>query len=162
VAKKSSPVHLIYENGSAECREWKRSQFRISMLGLSFSLILTGFGSLALFLAALGTYGVLAYSVVQRTHEIGVRMAIGAERRTVVGMITRQGLILAVFGTMIGIPFVALVNRGIASIFEGFVPVETGSVLVVALILALVTVVASLFPALRAASVDPIEALRCE
>lgn len=127
-----------------------------------FSLILTGFGALALFLAAIGTYGVLAYSVVQRTHEIGVRMAIGADRGKVVRMITGQGLALAALGMLIGIPLILWVNKAIASIFENFVPVETGSIALVALVLALVTGVASLLPALRAASVDPIEALRTE
>ena len=127
-----------------------------------FTAILGGFGALALVLAALGTYGVLAYSVAQRTHEIGVRMAIGAGRGAVMKMIVRQGLILGVVGIVLGIPLVLLQIKVIQAIFAGLVPVEPASVLGAGLVLALVTLVASALPARRAASVDPIRALRWE
>ncbi len=127
-----------------------------------FTVILGGFGALALVLAALGTYGVLAYSVAQRTHEIGIRMAIGAGRGTVMKMIVRQGLILAVIGILLGIPLVLLQIKAIQAIFAGLVPVEPASVLGAGLVLGLVTLIASALPARRAASVDPIRALRWE
>ncbi len=127
-----------------------------------FTVILGGFGALALILAALGTYGVLAYSVAQRTHEIGIRMAIGAGRGEVVKMIVRQGLMLGVIGIVLGIPLVLVQIKAISAIFAGLVPVEPASVLGAGAVLAVVTLVASALPARRAASVDPIQALRWE
>ncbi|RMH18092.1 MAG: ABC transporter permease [Acidobacteria bacterium] len=127
-----------------------------------FTAILGGFGLLALVLAALGTYGVLAYSVARRTQEIGIRMAIGAGRREVMRMILRQGFWLGLIGVALGIPLVLVQIRVISAIFAGFVPVEPSSVVGVALLLTAVTLVASALPAHRAASVDPIRALRWE
>ena len=127
-----------------------------------FTAILGGFGTLALVLAALGTYGVLAYSVAQRTHEIGIRMAIGASRRKVLGMIVRQGLTLGAIGIALGMLLVPVQVKVISAIFQGVVPVEPTSMIGAALILAFVTLVASFLPARRAASVDPIRALRAE
>jgi len=124
--------------------------------------ILGGFGTLALLLAALGTYGVLAYSVAQRTHEIGVRMALGAESGKLRRMVTRQGLILAGLGILIGVPGVVLVTRAIGSTMANMAKVEPLTVLAVASVLAVVTVLASWIPARRAASVDPLVALRGE
>jgi putative ABC transport system permease protein len=127
-----------------------------------FTALLGGFGVLALFLAALGTYGVLAYSVAQRRHELGVRMAIGARRGQVVGLVTRQGLKLAALGLVLGVPGVIGVTRIIGSTMAGFVGIRPMTVVAVALVLLVVTVLASLLPARRAASVDPLEALRAE
>jgi len=122
--------------------------------------ILGGFGALALLLAALGTYGVLAYSVAQRTHEIGVRMALGAEGGKLRRMVTRQGMALAGIGIALGVPGVLLVTRVIGSAMADMAKVEPLTVLAVAVVLALVTVVASWMPARRAAGVDPLVALR--
>ena len=127
-----------------------------------FTAILGGFGFQALFLAALGTYGILAYSVMQRTHEIGVRMAIGAQRGRVIAMVTRQGLVLFGFGLLFGLPLVALVTRGITAQMSIFAPVQPTSIAFVVVVLFVVTLGASLLPARRAASVDPIEALRAD
>ena len=124
--------------------------------------ILAAFGTLALLLAALGTYGVLAYSVAQRTHEIGVRMALGAKAGQVRGMVTRQGLILAGLGIGVGVPGVIAVTRLVGSTVEGLASVEPLTVVAVAGVLAVVTVLASWMPARRAAAVDPIVALRGE
>ncbi|MEM1181857.1 MAG: ABC transporter permease [Acidobacteriota bacterium] len=125
-----------------------------------FTVILQAFGALALLLAALGTYGVLAYAVTQRRQEIGIRMAIGASRASVVGMILRQGLTLAVLGFALGIPGIWMVNRAIQSILQSFAPVEIGPVLGGGTVLFVVTLVASLLPALRASGIDPSTALR--
>ena len=128
----------------------------------AFSLILVSFGILALFLAAIGTYGVQAYSVVQRTHEIGIRVAVGAQRSQVVGLITRQGIFLGLLGLALGVPGIFFTSQAITAIYAGFVTVETGSVLGVAVLLLVVVVLASFLPARRAASVDPMDALRAE
>jgi putative ABC transport system permease protein len=124
--------------------------------------ILSGFGMLGLLLAALGTYGVLAYSVAQRTHEIGVRMALGAESGKLRRMITRQGLVLAGIGIAIGVPGVILVTRTIGSAVADLAGVEPMTVLAVVVVLAVVTLLASWIPARRAAKVDPLVALRDE
>jgi predicted permease len=124
--------------------------------------ILGAFGFLALLLAALGTYGVLAFSVAQRTHEIGVRMALGARSSSVRGMVTRQGLILAGLGLAIGIPGVIGVAKMVGSVMSGLGTVEPMAVVVMASVLAVVTLLASWMPARRAAAIDPIVALRGE
>ena len=136
------------------------SQFFVGMRVIS--TILGVFGFLALLLAALGTYGVLAYSVAQRTHEIGVRMALGARGGEVRSMVTKQGLLLAGLGLGIGIPGVIGVTRLIGSVMNGLGTVEPMAVVTVALVLAAVTLLASWMPARRAAAIDPIVALRGE
>jgi putative ABC transport system permease protein len=124
--------------------------------------ILGAFGFLALLLAALGTYGVLAYSVAQRTHEIGVRMALGARGSEVRGMVTKQGLILAGLGMAIGIPGVIGVAKLVGGVMAGLGTVEPMAIVVVAAVLGAVTLLASWMPARRAAAVDPVVALRGE
>lgn len=124
-----------------------------------FTSILGGFGLLALLLAVFGTYGVLAYTVSLRTHEIGVRMAMGARRSQIVGMITRHGLLLAGLGILLGLPGVVLVTRAVGSAVSTFVGIDPRVVVAVGGVLALVTVAASLLPARRAATVSPVRAL---
>lgn len=126
-----------------------------------FTALLGGFGLLALVLATIGTYGVLAYSVAQRTHEIGIRMAIGADRAQVMRLIVQRGLLLAGLGIALGIPLVVIQIRLISAVFAGLVPVEPISVFGVGILLAAVTTAASAIPAHRAASIDPMRALRC-
>ncbi|MCB1056897.1 MAG: ABC transporter permease [Acidobacteria bacterium] len=127
-----------------------------------FSVLLGGFGILALFLAAMGTYGVLAYSVAQRSHELGVRMAIGAQRGDIIRLVTRQGLQLAAVGLLLGIPGVLAVTRLISATMSTFVGIRPVTVVAVAGVLVVSTILASVLPARRAASVDPLEALRFE
>ncbi len=127
-----------------------------------FNAVLAGFGVLALLLAALGTYGVLAYSVTQRTHEIGVRMAVGARSGQVVRMVARQGIIMAIIGLAVGglltVPLVSLIQ----SVLQGLGSVQPATVVLVAAVLFGVTVLASVLPARKAAGVDPVLALREE
>lgn len=124
------------------------------------NVVLRGFGYLALLLAALGTYGVLAYNVAQRGHEIGIRMAVGARASQVVRLIVRQGVWLGVLGVAAGAPVVFAVVRVLRYALQGLGTVETGGVFVVAGTLMVATVLASLLPALRAARMHPVEALR--
>ena len=126
------------------------------------SAILQGFGGLALLLAAVGTYGVLAYSVALRRQEIGVRMALGASRREVVFMVMRQGLLLGAIGLLLGAPCIYLVRMLLDQVMAGFVQVEMVGVGVAFAIMVGVVLLASFLPAQRAASVDPIKALRWE
>jgi putative ABC transport system permease protein len=118
-------------------------------------------GAIALALAAMGIYGVMAHAVAQQQREIGIRMALGAGRGTVVAMVTRTGLTLAGVGMLLGIPLAYLMYRGVASafnIFEGDVGV--GYAAGVAAALAAVALLATWLPARRASGVQPVAALR--
>ncbi len=127
-----------------------------------FNTILGGFGILAILLAAVGSYGVLAYSVSQRRNEIGIRIALGAEGSRVVWMVARQGVFLAVLGLAIGGVFMFPLLGLIRSLMVGIATVSGEVAAAVAVLLFAVTVVASLVPAVRAANVDPVSALQHE
>ena len=131
-------------------------QFRL--FGFMFGI----FGAAALFLAGVGVYGVLSFSVSQRTQEIGVRMALGASRANVLGLVVRQGVTLAATGVIVGLLGAFGVTRVIGSLLYNVTPTDPISFLSVALFLAAIAVVASYVPARRATRVDPIEALRVD
>ncbi|HTH49028.1 MAG TPA: ABC transporter permease [Candidatus Limnocylindria bacterium] len=118
------------------------------------------FGLLALGLACLGLYGVLSFAVVQRTREIGVRVALGAQRSDVLSLIIGKGLKLALIGAVIGLAAGMGATRFVASLLYGLAPTDPRTFLGVLGLLALVVVLASWLPARRAAKVDPMEALR--
>jgi putative ABC transport system permease protein len=120
------------------------------------------FATLALLLAVVGTYGVMAFSVRQRTREIGIRVAMGAGRRTVLGGVLVRGLRLAAVGTVVGTVGAVLVSRSVSSLFWGVSGTDLVTYVSVALVLILATVGATLVPALRASRVDPMVALRAE
>ena len=125
-------------------------------------LVLSAFGSFALFLAAVGIYGVLAYSVNRRTREIGVRMALGAERRRVLGMILSDGMRAVVPGIVVGVVGALLLSRLMSSLLYGIAPTDPITFSAVVLVLVVVTLVASLVPARRATKVDPMVAIRAQ
>ena len=134
-----------------------------SMARASFTLVMLAIAAaVALLLGTIGIYGVISYSVGQRTRELGLRMAMGAEAGTVVGMVLRQGLALALAGTAIGIAAAAGVTRLMDSILFGVSPVDPPTFAVVSLGLVLVALMASYLPARRASRVDPTVALRAE
>jgi predicted permease len=124
--------------------------------------LLTGLGAIALILAAMGIYGVMAYVVSQRTHEIGIRMALGAQTRDVLRMVVNQGLILGGGGVVLGWVAALGVTRLISSFLFGVSPFDPLTFAGTAAVLAAVTLLASFIPACRAAAVDPQEALRYE
>ena len=126
------------------------------------SMLLLIFGGLALALAAVGIYGVIAFSVSRRTHEIGVRLAMGARRADVLRLVVKEGVLLATIGFVIGMPGVVLVARSIRAIFTGFASVSAENAIAVGLVLFLTALFASYLPARRAASVPPVAALRYE
>ena len=134
--------------------ELARPQFTLWLLG--------GFAAVALILAALGLYGVLAFAVVQRTQEIGVRMALGAERRQVLGLILRRGLLVATAGITIGLVGAFAGARYLQSMLFGVEPRDPATFIIVAVTFALAAMLASYLPARRATKVDPMVALRVD
>lgn len=120
------------------------------------------FGVVALFLAGIGIYGVLSYSVAQRTQEFGVRVALGATRTSVFRLVVGQGARLAVAGIVIGVAGASLVTRGVQSILYNVTPTDPLAFGGTALFLVVVTLLAGCVPAGRATGVDPIVALRAD
>jgi predicted permease len=129
---------------------------------LMFGRLAEFFGLLAIVLVATGLYGTLAYRVNMRTAEIGVRMAVGARRGHVVWMILKDSLLLTVVGVVIGVPLAMMVGRALTSSLYGVKPLDAASYLLAVAGVAIVALAASAVPARRAASVDPLTALRTE
>ena len=125
-------------------------------------VLLTIFGCSALLLAAIGIYGLMAYSVEQRTQEIGIRMALGAESHNVRNMVIVQGMRLALVGVVIGIAASFGLTRLIATFLFGVKSWDPTVFVIVPLVLSAVALLAVWLPARRATLVDPIDALRYE
>jgi putative ABC transport system permease protein len=133
------------------------------LLGLSYvAVMLSALGGIALVLASIGVYGVMSYSVSERTHEIGVRLALGARRRDVMNLVLTRGVILTFIGLLIGLP----ISVGLAQLLAGQIfGVSAGDFTTfvgITLLLCAITMLACYIPARRAMSVDPIVALRYE
>jgi predicted permease len=126
------------------------------------TLLLAVFGVSALLFAAVGVYGVIAYSVTQRSREIGIRMALGAERTTVVRLVVGQGMILTLYGVMAGAGCALMFTRAMAGLLYDIPPTDPVSFAAVTVVLLVAALAACGVPALRAARVDPLVALRCE
>jgi hypothetical protein len=127
-------------------------RFALDMVGL--------FGLTALLLSAIGIYGVIAYMVGERTHEIGIRLALGASRSSIVGSVLRQAVELAAAGLAVGMVGAAIVARLMAGLLYGVAPTDASVYLAVAGVLLAVALLASYLPARRATRVDPIATLR--
>jgi putative ABC transport system permease protein len=128
-----------------------------------FNLVLLSvFAAVGLALAVVGVYGVMSSAVAQETHEIGIRMALGAERWHVLGMVLHQIALLTAGGTLAGLAGAAATTRYLQTLLFGLTPLDATTFVVVALIFGLVATIAALIPARRAAAVDPIIALRVE
>jgi ABC-type antimicrobial peptide transport system permease subunit len=120
------------------------------------------FGLLAMILAAVGIYGVIAYTTRQRTHEIAIRMAMGAQRGDVFRLVLGEGLLLTLAGLTVGIAASLALTRYLKSVLFGVTATDALTYAAVALLLCLVSLVACYIPARRATKVDPMEALRHE
>jgi len=127
-----------------------------------YAVMLTGFAVAAGLLAAIGVYGVLAYAVVERTREIGVRMALGARPGQVLALVLRRGLFYAAIGIALGLAGAAAGTRYVQAILYGITPLDSRTFVLVAVGFAAVAAVASYLPARRATCVDPMEALRVD
>ena len=155
--RSSDPILPVFDvHTMKDLRELGYWEFEL--FGWMFSI----FGMIALALASVGVYGVISYGVSQRTHEIGVRMALGAQGGDVLRLVVRQGVTLALIGVAIGVVGAAGVTQGIKSLLFGVTSVDPVSFIGVALFLTIVAAVASYVPARRAMAVDPVQALRYE
>jgi putative ABC transport system permease protein len=125
-------------------------------------LIFAVFAIVAVALASVGLYGVVAHGVTERTHEIGVRMALGAEARHVLGLVVRQGLSMALIGTAIGVAGAVALSRWIEALLFGVSATDPATFAVVVGTLLAVAAIACYIPAWRATRVDPTTALRAE
>ncbi|HXJ94335.1 MAG TPA: ABC transporter permease [Terriglobia bacterium] len=151
------PAQPIYDVATLE------QTLEDSMAPRRFNMLLLAiFAALALALATVGIYGVMAFSVTQRTHEIGIRMALGAERRDVLRLIVRHGLVLTLVGVVFGVGGAWALTRFLTSFLFGVRPTDPATFIVVSAVLVAVSMLASYIPARRATKVDPMVALRYE
>ncbi|HKN84993.1 MAG TPA: FtsX-like permease family protein, partial [Pyrinomonadaceae bacterium] len=137
--------------------------FSQSVAGQRFNTVLLGiFAAVALLLAMIGVFGVINYSVAQRTHEIGIRIALGAQRRDVFRLVVGQGLMLALVGVGLGAAGALALTRLITGLLYGVSPTDGPTFVLVSLIVTAVALLACYAPARRATKVDPLIALRYE
>ena len=154
IASKGFPVAHVRTMDEVMGRSTARENFNM--------LLLTIFGAVALVLAAIGIYGLMAYSVEQRTQEIGIRMALGADRRAIRRLVVWQGMRLALVGAAVGIAAAFGLTRLISSFLFGVKPWDPVVFIAVPLLLSAVALLAVWLPAARASRVDPIQALHAE
>lgn len=151
---KNQPVYDVKTMDERVATTLETRRFAVVLLGI--------FGGLALLLAAIGLYGVLAFAVSQRTREIGIHMALGAQARDVLGLVIKQGMSLVLSGLVLGIAGAYAATRAMQSLLFGVTTTDPITFIVVPLLLTVVGFVACYLPARRATKVDPLVALRYE
>jgi putative ABC transport system permease protein len=134
----------------------------VSAVSRSLMVLFTAFALLAVLLGAVGIYGIISYSVTQRTHEIGIRMALGARTVNVLSLIMKNGLTLVVTGLAIGVAGAFLLTRFLTTLLFGVTPTDRLTFILVSFVFFVIAIAASLIPAVRATRVDPLVALRYE
>ena len=154
IASDGFPVAHIRTMDEVMGRSTARQSFKM--------LLLTIFGAVALLLAAIGIYGLMAYSVAQRTQEMGIRMALGAERSAIRGLVVWDGMRLALTGVMLGLAASFGLNHFVARFLFGIRPLDPLVFVSVPIVLSAVALVAVWIPATRASSVDPVCVLKSE
>ncbi|HTJ31222.1 MAG TPA: ABC transporter permease, partial [Acidobacteriaceae bacterium] len=148
------PVAHIRSMEESEARNIARQRFNM--------LLLTVFGSSGLLMAAIGIFGVLSYSVEQRTHELGIRMALGAQTTTLRNMILRHAMLLTLIGVILGSAGALWCTRFLASFLFGVKPLDLAAFLATPILLGIIALISAWIPARRATRVDPMTALRTE
>jgi putative ABC transport system permease protein len=149
---KDQPIYNIKTMQGVVSDSVSQRLFNMSLISI--------FSVLALILAAIGIYGVIAYSVAQRTHEIGIRMALGAQRRDVLKLVVSQGMIQAFIGVAIGLGAAFGLTRFMSSLLYEISPLDPATFTSLSILLLLVALLASYFPARRATRINPTGALR--
>jgi ABC-type antimicrobial peptide transport system permease subunit len=140
-----------------------QDRYSESLARTSFTLVMLAIaGAMALSLGVVGIYGVIAYGVSQRTREIGIRSALGAEPRQLAKMFLRHGLALSAVGIAVGLVFAAALGRAMSSLLFGVEPLDPAAYLTAIGVILAAAVLATYLPARRAATIDPIETLRAE
>jgi putative ABC transport system permease protein len=161
IAAVRSAIHTVDRDVPVAGVATMQTNIANSMGQRRFAMLLLGlFAVMAVVLASIGIYGVMSYSVTQRAHEIGIRMALGAARKNVLGMVMGQGLVLVGVGVLIGLAGAFGLTRLIASQLFGVKPSDPATFVLVALTLVGVDALATFIPAMRATRVDPVVALR--
>jgi putative ABC transport system permease protein len=148
------PIVRLREMDAVFAESTRRPRLLAQLLG--------AFGGLALLLAAVGTYGVLAYMVTERRREIGVRMALGASRASVIGLVMTQGLQSVAVGVIAGVAGALALNRLLTSLLFGVQPTDAATMAAVAAVITLVAGIACWLPAWRASRLDPNVVLRAD
>jgi len=148
------PVHTIRTMDEYVADQLAETRFALVLMGI--------FASIALALCLIGLYGVIAYSVSRRTHEIGIRLALGAEARAVERLVLAQGIRLVATGIVAGLTGAFALTRALSSLVYGVSVTDPVTFAGIAVLLGAVALLACYLPARRAAKVDPMAALRCE
>jgi hypothetical protein len=163
VKEVAAAVHTVSPSVPLAQTRTLEDAYRRSIARTSFTVVLLSIAAaMALAVAIIGVYGILAYAVAARRHEVGIRLALGAEPGAVLSLFVRQGLILASAGSIIGLAAAAALTRWISSLLFGVEPLDPLTYAISVAALAAAALVASYLPARRAASVDPMETLRSE